>query len=46
MGQGHNLDTEGIVDNAGEALEAPFDNLYDMGYRGRNCEGEEDYMSS
>ena len=43
-GQGPNLDTEGIVDNAGDALEVPLidnphDNPYDMGYRGRHYEG-------
>ena len=42
------------MDNAGDALEVPFDNPldnphdnpYDMGYRGRHYEGDGDHMRS
>ena len=50
VGQGDNLDTDGIVGNAGDTLEVPLDNphnnLYDMGYRGKNYEGDGDHMRS
>ena len=27
-------------------LDNPYDNIYDMGYRGKNYEGDEDHMRS
>ena len=44
------LEDKGMVGNAGNTLRVPldnpYDNLYDMGYRGKNYERAEDHMPS